>query len=205
MLDFARHYMQQGYHVLTPDLRGQGKSGGKLIGMGWPDRLDLLQWMHYLIERFGSEIQIVLHGHSMGAATVMMAAGERLPEQVKAAVEDCGYTSVWDIFADQLQKLFHLKPFPVLYLAAWALRLRGGYDMRKASALEQIKKCEIPMLFIHGAEDEFVPVRMVYPLYEEANCSKKLLIVTEAEHADSKETDPQLYYDTVFSFLKCYI
>ena len=205
MLDFARHYMQQGYHVLTPDLRGQGKSGGKLIGMGWPDRLDLLQWMHYLIERFGSEIQIVLHGHSMGAATVMMAAGERLPEQVKAAVEDCGYTSVWDIFADQLQKLFHLKPFPVLYLAAWALRLRGGYDMRKASALEQIKKCEIPMLFIHGAEDEFVPVRMVYPLYEAANCSKKLLIVSEAEHADSKETDPQLYYDTVFSFLKYYI
>ena len=52
--------MQQGYHVLTPDLRGQGKSGGKLIGMGWPDRLDLLQWIHYLIERFGSEIQIVL-------------------------------------------------------------------------------------------------------------------------------------------------
>ena len=79
MQNIACFYGEKGYHVLTPDLRGQGKSGGKLIGMGWPDRLDLLQWMHYLIERFGSEIQIVLHGHSMGAATVMMAAGERLP------------------------------------------------------------------------------------------------------------------------------
>ena len=85
MFTFAAYYGRQGYHVLMPDLRGCGESGGDFIGMGWPDRLDMLQWINWIIQR-DPEAQIVLHGISMGGATVMMTAGESLPPQVKAIV-----------------------------------------------------------------------------------------------------------------------
>ena len=101
--------------------------------MGWPDRRDMLQWIDWIIRR-DSEAKIVLHGISMGGATVMMTAGEDLPGQVKAVVEDCGYTSVWDIFTDELDYLFHLPAFPLLNIASCLSSLRAGYSFSEASS-----------------------------------------------------------------------
>lgn len=95
--NLAQHYHDAGYQVLTPDLRACGDSEGDYVGMGWLDRKDVLQWIDWVLAQ-DSEAEIVLHGVSMGAATTMMTAGEDTPEQVKVFVEDCGYTSVWDIF-----------------------------------------------------------------------------------------------------------
>ena len=113
----ASFFGAQGYNALLPDLRGCGDSEGDYIGMGWPDRKDMLRWIDWIIRR-DSEAQIVLYGISMGGATVMMTAGEALPDQVKAVVEDCGYTSVWDIFADEMGYIFHLPRFPLLNIAS---------------------------------------------------------------------------------------
>lgn len=119
MASFARFYHDKlGYNVLMPDARGHGQSEGNYIGFGWPDRKDYLIWIAKCIERVGEEAQIALHGISMGAATVMMVSGEDLPEQVKAIVEDCGYTSVYDQLAYQLKRMYKLPPVPIVSIGS---------------------------------------------------------------------------------------
>lgn len=200
MQNIASFYGVKGYHVLTPDMRSHGESEGKYIGMGWLDRKDLLQWIQYVTD-LDPDAEIILHGVSMGGATVMMVSGETLPGNVKAIVEDCGYTSVWDIFSDELSYLFSLPDFPLLYAADGIAKLRAGYGFREASALEQLEKNHVPMLFIHGSEDNFVHTDMVYEVYEACNAEKELLIVEGAGHGDAYRMDPKLYFNTVFTFL----
>ena len=203
MQNIASFYGLQGYNVLTPDMRSHGESEGTYIGMGWLDRKDVIKWIQYIID-FDQEAEIILHGVSMGGATVMMTAGEDLPEQVKGIVEDCGYTSVWDIFSDELRYLFHLPDFPVLYAADAVSRIRAGYGFQNASSIEQLKKSQVPVLFIHGSEDTFVHTDMVYELYEACPTQKDLLVVEGAGHGEAYLMDPDLYFDTVFEFLTTY-
>ncbi|MBQ7655897.1 MAG: alpha/beta hydrolase [Clostridia bacterium] len=204
MSALAAYYGLQGWNALLPDLRGCGDSEGDYIGMGWPDRKDMLQWIDWIIGR-DSAARIVLHGISMGGATVMMTAGEALPVQVKAVVEDCGYTSVWDIFADEMDYLFHLPAFPLLHIASGISSLRAGYGFSEASALKQIAKARVPVLFIHGSEDNFVHTDMVYRVYEACPAEKRLLVVEGAGHGNSFNHAPDVYFETVFSFLKPYM
>lgn len=201
MRSYAVHYSNNGYNVLTPDLRAHGDSEGKYIGMGWLDRNDLLLWIDYIIDE-NPDAQIVLHGVSMGAATVMMTSGENLPSQVKAIIEDCGYTSVWDIFEDELDALFGLPAFPALYMSNIVAKVRVGYDFQDASSLEQVKKSEVPIFFIHGDKDTFVQTHMVYDLYGAANCEKEIWLVKDAGHAEAKNRNPEMYFDKIFSFLE---
>ena len=200
----AAQYGQKGWNALLPDLRGCGDSEGEYIGMGWPDRRDMLQWIDWIIAR-DSEAQIVLHGISMGGATVMMTAGEALPGNVKAVVEDCGYTFVWDIFADEMDYLFHLPSFPLLNIASGISTLRAGYSFTEASSLKQIAKAQVPVLFIHGAEDNFVHTEMVYRVYDACPTEKQLLVVEGAGHGNSFSHAPDVYFDTVFGFLDAHM
>ena len=202
--DIARHYSDKGYNVLTPDLRAHGLSEGKYVGMGWLDRNDLLLWINYLLKNYRNS-EIILHGVSMGAATVMMASGENLPTNVKLIVEDCGYTSVWDIFSFELKLRFNLSTFPVLNAASFITNVRAGYNYKEASSIDQIKKSVTPILFIHGNADEFVPVNMAYKLYDNANINKELIIVDGAGHAESRLADEELYYGSIFSFIDKYL
>lgn len=202
--DIARHYSDKGYNVLTPDLRAHGLSEGKYVGMGWLDRNDLLLWIDYLLKNYRNS-EIILHGVSMGAATVMMASGENLPTNVKLIVEDCGYTSVWDIFSFELKLRFNLSTFPVLNAASFITNVRAGYNYKEASSIDQIKKSVTPILFIHGNADEFVPVNMAYKLYDNTNINKELIIVDGAGHAESRLADEELYYGSIFSFIDKYL
>lgn len=204
MRGFATQYYEQGYNILMPDLRSHGDSEGDYIGMGWLDRLDLLLWIDHVIS-MDSSASIVLHGISMGAATVMMTSGETMPSNVKAIIEDCGYTSVWDIFSDELSALFGLPEFPVLYMADLVATLRVGYEFKQASSLEQIKKSTVPMLFIHGDDDQFVLTDMLEPLYQACPNEKEELLIEGAGHGEARLKDPDLYYDTVFKFIDRYI
>lgn len=200
MSALASYYGLQGWNALMPDLRGCGDSEGDYIGMGWPDRRDMLQWISWILER-DSQAQIVLHGISMGGAAVMMTAGEALPSQVKAIVEDCGYTSVWDIFADEMDYLFHLPAFPLLNIASGISSFRAGYSFSEASALKQISGAQVPVLFIHGSEDNFVHTDMVYRVYDACPTEKQLLVVEGAGHGNSFNHAPDTYFETVFGFL----
>lgn len=204
MVNSAKMFLGYGYNVLMPDLRTHGKSDGKYIGMGWLDRLDLMCWIDYLIATYGN-IKIILYGISMGAATVMMASGEKLPSNVRMVIEDCGYTSVWEEFAGKLKTLFHMPTFPALYNANIITKIRAGYSLKRASAIKQIKKSKLPTLFIHGDQDKFVPFYMLDKLYEAANCKKEKLVIKNAGHAEAQWIEPEKYWHTVRKFIKKYM
>lgn len=201
MFYYASIFSDRGFNALVPDLRGAGQSEGDYIGMGWNDRLDVVGWIHEII-KWDPQAQIVIFGVSMGAATAMMTAGERLPAHVVCVVEDCGYTSVADEFAYELRNLFRLPSFPILRFADRVTRSRAGYGIFEASAVEQLKKAKVPILFIHGEKDTFVPTSMVHRVYEAAAGEKELLLVKNATHAASSLVDPDLYFSTLFRFLE---
>lgn len=201
MYPFAHWYSGQGFHVLVPDLRCQGESEGDFIGMGWTDHFDNMLWLDYILSR-DSEAEIVIHGQSMGAATALMMSGETLPENVKAVISDCAYTDAYSMFASKVTEWFHLPAFPIVDTASLLLQLRGGYNLKDASAIDAVRKSSIPTLFIHGDKDAMIPVQMVRDLYDAAACKKQLLIIEGAGHAQSQDKAPERYYGTIEKFLK---
>ena len=200
VMNFIKHYYELGYSVLVPEAMSHGRSEGRYVGMGWPERRDVVRWIERLAE-CDPQAQIILHGISMGGATVMMVSGEKLPANVCAIIEDCGYSSVWDEFAWQIQRIFHLPSFPLLDAADLIARLRAGYSFREASAVEQVKKSVTPTLFIHGSEDTFVPFAMLDLVYDAAACEKEKLVVEGAPHGASSWNEPDLYWRTVDDFI----
>lgn len=203
---FASRFYERGYNILAPAARAHELSEGRYVGMGWPERRDIADWVDTLVEQ-DPDAEIVLFGVSMGGATVMMTAGEAdLSPNVKCVIEDCGYSSVWDEFAEQLDQMFHLPTFPVLDAASLVTQIRAGYGFKEASAVEQLKKNQRPMLFIHGEEDTFVPYAMLDLVYNAcASPDKEKLSIPGAGHGESAATDPELYWATVDAFLAKHI
>ncbi|MDE6281855.1 MAG: alpha/beta hydrolase [Oscillospiraceae bacterium] len=201
----AAHFYELGFNILAPAARAHEQSGGRYASMGWLERLDIVDWVNTLVEQ-DPEAEIVLFGISMGGATVMMTAGEELPANVKCIIEDCGYSSVWDEFAGQLQEMFGLPTFPVLDAASLVTQVRAGFGFKEASAVEQLKKASLPMLFIHGEDDTFVPYAMLDVVYDAcASAEKERLSVPGAGHGGASWTDPELYWATVETFLEKYV
>ena len=204
----ARHYHELGWNVLLPDQRGHGRSEGGYVGWGYDERLDVLSWVNWIVRK-DPEAEILLHGVSMGGATVLMATGGVLPRQVKAAVSDCSYTSIEaeirHLLSGAKEELpFRLPTGLLLYrLRKTALR-RVGFDLRLASPVEAVGRSKTPTLFIHGVEDDFVPSSMMGTLYQAARCPQSFLWVPGAEHAASVGTDETLYWTTVSDFLREY-
>ena len=201
----ARWYHDRGWNVLLPDPRGHGKSEGDYVGWGYDERLDLVGWINYVIRR-DPAAELVLHGVSMGAASVLMATGGAMPHQVKAAVSDCSYTS---IEAEMCYLLSQWEdrpsiPLPVGVLFA-ALRQttlrRTGYDLRDAAPIQAVVRSKTPTLFIHGVEDDFVPASMMGKLYQTARCRKSFLWMPGAGHAAAVGTDWEMYWTAVSTFL----
>lgn len=206
MGSFARFYREAlGYNVLMPDARGHGESEGDYLGFGWPDRKDYMLWIEKVIEHLGEDVQIVLHGISMGGATVMMVSGEELPQQVKCVVEDCGYTSVYDELSHQLKRMYGLPAFPIMPATSLVTKMKAGYNFYEASALRQVEKTNLPILFIHGEEDRFVPVEMVWQLYEACQSEKDIYVVKGAGHGNAYGTDRAAYVQRVGDFVGRYI
>lgn len=197
----ACQYAKRGYSVLVPDMRCSGESEGDFIGMGWTDRIDNLLWLNEILAR-DPEARIALHGQSMGASCALMMAGEELPSQVRAVISDCGYTDAYSMFARQMKSWFGLPSFPLLDSMNLMLQLRGGYDLKDASALNAVQKTSLPLLFLHGKEDDIVPASMAQELYEAASGQKQLLLIEGAGHAQAMEKEPERYFDAVFRFLE---
>lgn len=205
MANYAKMFHDLGYNVLVPDARGHGKSEGDYIGFGWHERKDYVKWIDQVLETNGQSEEIVLYGISMGAATVMMTSGESLPTNVKAIIEDCGYSSVNEELAYQLNELFSLPPFPLIQVTSLMTKIRAGYFFGEADAIKQLEKNQLPMLFIHGDADTFVPYEMLDKVYQATNGPKEKYIVPGAEHAKAYSIDPENYQKTVSSFLEKYV
>lgn len=198
----AKEYSERGYNVLVPDMRCSGSSDGDFIGMGWTDRLDNMIWLEEITKR-DLEAKIVIHGQSMGAACALMMAGEdSLSENVKAIISDSAYTDAFLMFKKQIKDWTGLPSFPILDGANFMLKYRAGYTLKEASALEQVKKAKLPILYIHGKEDAFVPCFMSETLYEATPSEKEILLVDGAGHVQAQDKVPDLYYGTVFEFLE---
>ena len=204
MSDKSKYFYDMGYNVLIPDLRGHGKSEGDYIGMGWKDRLDIISWINFIIKE-NPNAEIVLHGTSMGAATVLMTSGENLPSNVKAIVADCAYTSAWDEFSYQLETYLKVPSYYILNVTNMVTKLKAGYSLKEASALESVKKATVPILFIHSDKDKFVPYSMMDKLYDATSSPKEKLTIDGGEHANSDLVSPFLYWLTLEDFLNQYV
>ena len=190
------------YNVLFPDLQYHGYSEGDHAQMGWYDRYDVEKWADVAHNIFKDDFMVV-HGVSMGAATVMMMSGDPQPDYVKAFVEDCGYSSVWDQLAFNLKDGFHLPPFPVLNSASTVCKHRYGWSFKEASSVEQLAKCDRPMLFIHGDADDFVPFSHLQKNYDaKTQGYKEMWVAKGAVHANSFAKYPEEYKKHVADFLK---
>lgn len=202
--EYGMYYYKKGYNVLTPIDRAHGISEGNCIGMGWLDKDDFLLWLQEIVAK-DPQAQIVLHGVSMGGATVMMVSGEKsLPKNVFCVIEDCGYTSVWDEFVEQAMNVIHLPPYPLVPFCSFISKIRCGYSFGEASSVKQLKKSVTPTLFIHGGNDTFVPTAMIYKNVAAAKSPHDMLVVPDAAHAMSKNQNPDLYWNKVFEFIAKY-
>jgi len=200
---YIRMYHEMGFNVLVPDDRAHGESEGKFITFAWWDRRDCIGWINFALDKFGKDSTILLHGISMGSATVMNASGEKdLPEQVKGIVSDCGYSSAWKQFRHVLKRNFHLHSFPTLYLANIINKIICRYDFRENAPMNQVKNAKVPFLFIHGADDDFVPTEMVNEVFGACGSKmKELHIFPGAAHAESYYVCHDEYVKTLKAFL----
>ena len=206
MLDVASIYHRNmGCNVLLPDLPAHGHTPGDYVGMGWTERDVVKRWIDVAAARFGSADdapRIVLHGVSMGASLVMNLAGDSLPTCVRCVVEDCGYTSVWDEFAYQLDQEFGLPPFPLLYTTSALSGMKLGWRFGEASSIDALRHATVPVLMIHGSADDFVPTAMVYRLNDAYHGpAHSMWVVPGVDHARSFSTFPQEYASRVEQFV----
>ncbi len=198
MAKYAQPYIEAGWNILTPAARAHGKSEGRYIGMGWPERFDICGWMEKIRE-FDPEASIVLHGVSMGGATVLNAAGER-PQGLRAVVADCAFTGIREEFAAQARALFGLPSFPVLDIASVFAGKWIGTSLKVTSTTGQTAKIQVPVLFVHGAKDTFVPFEMLDQNFSACRAPKAKLVIADAAHANSVFKDPG-YGEKVMQFL----
>ncbi|MBP1736976.1 MAG: alpha/beta hydrolase family protein [Oscillospiraceae bacterium] len=203
---YARHYYEQGYQLLLPDLRGHGESEGSYVGMGFDDRLDIISWISVLLRRH-PDAQVILHGVAIGAATVLMTTGGALPSAIRATVSDCSYTSA----TEELQWLYQhfgagrFPKAPALAALRQVTKLRAGYDLKDASPIHAVSASKTPTLFLHGEQDSVVPTSMLPQLYSAAACPKDMRWIQGAEHAMSVAVDSKRYWSLVDSFLASYL
>lgn len=201
--DYAEEYLKHGWNVLVPDLRAAGESQGEFITMGALESRDVFDWSAKISSE-RPDAKIILHGVSMGAATTLLTAA-LAPKNLVAIVEDCGYTSAYEMFTAQLDKIFGLPEYPAMPCANIVCKLKTGVKISDAAPLAVVDKIKVPMLFIHGDADELVPFDMMGRLYDRATAPKEKFIVEGAGHADSMRSNPAAYFDKVFAFLEGYL
>lgn len=200
----GRHFYERGYNVLLPYMRGHRLSEQKYSSMGYFEKDDVCDWITYIVS-MDPDAQIVVMGCSMGGAITMLVTGEELPSNVKCAVEDCGYTSCYDEFAEQITNVTHLPRFPFLYAADSFAKTFLGFGFEECSPLNAVARSKTPTMFVHGTEDTFVPFWMRDVLYDACAAEKEKLDVPGAEHDMSCELNPELYWSKIDSFIAKYI
>ncbi len=195
-------FMSEGFNVLAVDQRAHGESEGKWITFGIKERYDALSWANYLIDTFGSDIEIILDGISMGATTVLMASALDLPSNVKGIIADCGFTSPWDIVTHVARHDMHIPKFPLLYLMIPTVKLLCGFGLKDESTVNAVRKHKLPILYVHGLSDDFVPHEMSVRAYNARPENSRLVSVEGAAHGLSYVVDEKTCQKELHGFFK---
>lgn len=198
---FFRLCRSNGFHLLMIDERVHGKSEGKVLTFGIKERYDCKLWAEYAAKRWGDGMDIFLAGVSMGAASVMMSSTLGLPGNVKGIIEDCGYLGPPDIIKETI-RLMKLPVKPFYQLIKLGGRLFGHFDLEADTALQSVRKTNIPILFIQGERDSVVPPSMGAELYEACKSQKELVMIKDADHANSAMTDYETYEKEILKFMR---
>lgn len=193
-----------GCSVLYAEQRGQNCSGGKYMTFGLWERHDCLDWVRWVNENTQAELPIYLAGISMGATTVLMATGLNLPPNVCGVVADCGFTSAHDIWKHVTEEALHLRYGLHSKLVDKFCRQKIGMSPNGYSTVDAMRGCRVPVLFIHGTADRFVPVTMTYENYRVCTAPKQLLIVPGARHGMSYCVEQDRYEKAVKEFWNAY-
>lgn len=188
-----------GRSALLVDQRGSGESEGNVISFGINECRDCAAWVREVVDCFGSDVEIVIGGVSMGAATVIMASALPMPPNVRYAVADCGYTTPREIIRKTVAEM--RLPVGIVYpFIRLGARLFGGFSIESNSPAEAVKKSRIPIIFLHGERDGFVPCRMSRELYGDCVSQKKLVIIKNADHGLAYLADRHKYLDSLREF-----
>lgn len=200
-IGLSGYYLRNGYSMLLVDERAHGDSEGKYIGFGCLDRRDGMKWIRWVLETCGEDVEILLHGTSMGGATVLMMTGLELPGQVRGVIADCPFTSAKEVFTHVLHSMYHLPAFPMIQIADMVNKRRAGFGLDECNSAREVRKAEVPVLLIHGSADGFVPCSMCEKIYENCASPKQKLIVEGAAHAESYYKDTQAYEGAMNEFI----
>ena len=188
-----------GHSSFLVDQRCGGNSEGKVITFGINEHKDCLAWVDMLVQHFGPDVKIILTGISMGAATVLMAAGKPLPPQVIGVLADCGYSTPKAIIKKVIRGM--KLPADLLYpFAKLAARVFGHFDLEETSPLDAMKTCTVPVILYHGEEDGFVPCDMSREIFEACTSRKALVTIPGADHGLAYIADPARYRETLIDF-----
>lgn len=202
MTTYARKLYAEGYSILSIDQRGCGLSGDNETTMGHLEKYDVIDWAKKLTEEYNAK-NIMLFGVSMGAATVMLASAEKMPETVRCITEDCGYSSIKEEFEHSIVQVLHIPPYPVLWINDLITRYKKNWSILKdADCTKAVSRAKVPILFIHGEADDFVPYRMQAKVYNACKRKdKEIISVKDARHTEAVAKAPELYWSTVLGFI----
>lgn len=196
----AEFWHENDCEVLYVEQRAQGESEGNYMGFGLMERYDCLEWIKWVNEKTGATLPIYLGGVSMGATTVLMTAGFELPDNVKGIVADCGFTSPHEIWKYVVEKNLHI-PYRIHESAInYLCRMKIHTGDQGYSTVRAMKSCKVPILFIHGTDDKFVPIEMTYENYKSCNAEKRIVIVPGAGHGMSYYVNQKEYEKALTDF-----
>lgn len=188
-----------GRNALIVDQRGCGQSEGHVISFGINEYKDCLSWVDFAIKHFGSEAKFILCGISMGASTVLTAAGKALPENVVGILADCGYSDAKTIIKKVIRQI-HL-PANLLYpFVKLGAKLYGGFNLEETSPLKELPKCKLPVIFFHGEADDFVPCEMSEANHQVCVSPKRIVKIKGAGHGLAYLIEPERYLDEICDF-----
>lgn len=188
-----------GHSAFLVDQRASGYSDGHVISFGINESWDCLRWVDFLVEHFGPDVKIMLSGISMGAATVLMAAGRPLPANVIGVLADCGFTSAKEIICEVMRKL-HLPPMLLYPFVRLGARLYGGFRLEEDSPIRSVTHCRVPVIFYHGDDDQLVPHRMSVKNHEACTSPKKLVTIPGAGHGLGFLCEKERYLRQLIAF-----
>ncbi|KLI33725.1 alpha/beta hydrolase [Brachyspira hyodysenteriae] len=201
---FIEKFYNIGFNILAIDLRTHGESEGKIYSLGYLERLDVLAWIKYINDNYNNS-QIILYGISMGANAVMMCCNEDNTNNVKAIIEDAGFTNAYEQLKRRLDMAYKFSFLPIVEATSLMAKIRLGFSFKYIDVKKRVAMSKIPILFIHGDKDELVDYNMVNKLYDACSSEKEKLIIKDGHHISAVFSNENLYWNTIKNFISKYI